>query len=88
MGDEAVNDLSNVLKKFSFWGTQPVPAIEEKVEETVNEPIEPDKSTSEIRQEPYNLPEGFEWNTLDIDDSAVVSCTVELSYSFTCIKPH
>lgn len=73
MAEEAIESLANSLKKFTFWGTQPVPAIEENVDEAVNEPIELDKPSSEVRQEPYNLPEGFEWNTLDIDDSEVVS---------------
>ena len=35
-------------------------------------PIEEDKDVSEIRQEPYTLPPGFEWDTLDITDPKVV----------------
>lgn len=73
MDGDAMEGLTNALKKFTFWGTQPVPAIEEKVEETVNGPIEPEKPVSEIRQDPYHLPDGFEWNTLDIDDPETVS---------------
>lgn len=73
MAEEAIESLANSMKKFTFWGTQPVPAIEEKVAETINEPIEPEKPVTEIRQESFNLPEGFEWNTLDIDDPEIVS---------------
>ena len=81
MAEEAIESITNSLKKFTFWGTQPVPAIEEKIEESVNEPIEPDKPISEVRQEPYNLPDGFEWNTLDIDDPDIVSCCLSVPFS-------
>jgi len=39
---------------------------------TSNEPIEADKQTAEIRQEPYSLPDGFQWDTLDLNDPLVV----------------
>ncbi|KAG8313076.1 glycylpeptide N-tetradecanoyltransferase [Homalodisca vitripennis] len=39
---------------------------------TVNEPIEPEKSLAEIRQEPYSLQEGFQWDTLNLDDPLVL----------------
>ena len=29
-------------------------------------PVVPDKTPEEIRQEPYNMPAGFEWSTVDI----------------------
>lgn len=32
--------------------------------------IEPDKDA--IREEPYSLPQGFSWDTLDLGDPAVV----------------
>lgn len=32
--------------------------------------IEPDKDN--IREEPYSLPQGFSWDTLDLGDPAVV----------------
>jgi len=38
-----------------------------------NEPIEGDKSLEELRQEPYSLPAGFCWDSLDIDNPIVVS---------------
>ncbi len=44
---------------------------DEKIES--NEAIEADKPSSEIRQEPYSLPGGFHWDTLDINDPMVVS---------------
>lgn len=33
--------------------------------------IEPDKDS--IREEPYSLPQGFSWDTLDLGNPAVVS---------------
>lgn len=33
--------------------------------------IEPDKDG--IREEPYSLPQGFSWDTLDLGNAAVVS---------------
>lgn len=40
---------------------------------TANEPIEQDKPLSEIRPEPYTLPQGFVWDTLSIDNPQTVS---------------
>ncbi|XP_014281224.1 glycylpeptide N-tetradecanoyltransferase 2 [Halyomorpha halys] len=57
-------------KQYQFWSTQPVPRMDEKI--TVCGPIEPDKPVSEIRQEPYSLPEGFTWDTLILDDPLVL----------------
>jgi len=39
--------------------------------------IEPDKSESEIRHEPYSLPQGFHWDTINIGDPIQVT-----------LKPH
>lgn len=44
---------------------------DEKV--TTNEPIEPNVPVDQIRQEPYSLPDGFGWDTLDLDNADVVS---------------
>ncbi|XP_031560951.1 glycylpeptide N-tetradecanoyltransferase 2-like [Actinia tenebrosa] len=57
-------------KKYKFWDTQPVPKLDEEVREFG--PIEEDKPTSEIRQECYSLPDGFEWDTLDISNPDVL----------------
>ncbi|KAG5887318.1 hypothetical protein JTB14_006462 [Gonioctena quinquepunctata] len=57
-------------KSYQFWSTQPVPKMDEKI--TVNEAIEPDKELSEIRSEPYTLPDGFMWDTLKLDEPLVL----------------
>ncbi|XP_066597407.1 glycylpeptide N-tetradecanoyltransferase 1 [Prorops nasuta] len=55
-------------KSYQFWSTQPVPRMEENF--SCNEPIEPDKTS--VREEPYSLPAGFQWDTLNLDDPLVL----------------
>ena len=57
-------------KTFEFWSTQPVPKIDEEV--TTNEAISADIPIDKLRHEPYSLPAGFAWDTLNIDDPLVV----------------
>lgn len=59
-----------VQKSFKFWSTQPVPKFDEKIEK--NEAIEADKPVAEIRQDPYALPDGFKWETLDLNNESVL----------------
>lgn len=58
-------------KSYKFWSTQPVPKFDEKIEKS--EAIEPNKSISEIRAEPYALPDGFKWETLNINDPLILT---------------
>jgi glycylpeptide N-tetradecanoyltransferase len=75
--------LEEAKKAHPFWDTQPVPKLTgwdsescvnleddvQLVEESG--PLEPiDK---EIRQEPFKLPDGFEWSTINVDDPAQVA---------------
>lgn len=53
-----------------FWGTQPVPRIDETPERS--EPIEPNKTSDQVRALPYDLPEGFVWDTLVINDDSIL----------------
>jgi len=53
-------------KTYEFWETQPVPKLDEEIDENVNEAVEPDKDN--VRQEPYSLPTGFVWDTLNLQD--------------------
>ncbi|RZB54391.1 glycylpeptide N-tetradecanoyltransferase 2, partial [Asbolus verrucosus] len=62
--EEALN------KSYQFWNTQPVPKMDEKI--TVNEAIEPDREIAEIRAEPYSLPDGFTWDTLNLNEPLVL----------------
>lgn len=44
--------------------------LDEKI--TANEAIEADKAVTEIRVEPYSLPDGFQWDTLNLDEPLVL----------------
>lgn len=59
-----------IHKNYKFWSTQPVPKMDEKI--IVNEPIEADKKVTDIRQDPYSLPDGFKWDTINIDEPLVL----------------
>eukprot|EP00571_Detonula_confervacea_P003580 CAMPEP_0172313478 /NCGR_PEP_ID=MMETSP1058-20130122/20264_1 /TAXON_ID=83371 /ORGANISM="Detonula confervacea, Strain CCMP 353" /LENGTH=488 /DNA_ID=CAMNT_0013027135 /DNA_START=44 /DNA_END=1506 /DNA_ORIENTATION=- len=45
-----------------------------------HKPIIPDKPQSELRQEPYNMPKGFEWSEVDITDPAQRTEVYDLLY--------
>lgn len=53
---------------------------DEKIDE-VGE-IEPDKD--HVREEPYSLPSGFEWDTIDLGDKSQV--IFDLNYTLTLLK--
>ncbi|XP_061443747.1 glycylpeptide N-tetradecanoyltransferase 2 isoform X3 [Rhineura floridana] len=55
-------------RKYQFWDTQPVPKLSEVI--TSHGAIEPDKDN--IRLEPYSLPQGFTWDTLDLSNAEVL----------------
>lgn len=59
----AVND-----KEHKFWNTQPVPNLNDTVSEFG--PIDPNVDVTTVRQEPYNMPAGFEWSDIDVNDPA------------------
>ena len=59
------------MRSHKFWSTQPVPKLDEDI--TTNEAIERDIPLEKLRQEPYSLPEGYHWDTLNLDDPVVVN---------------
>lgn len=70
MGLGKAEDAAAADAKHKFWATQPVSKFSEQSDPSLNGPIEADKPVSEIRAEPYGLPAGFEWSTLDITQPA------------------
>lgn len=58
-------------KSYKFWSTQPVPKLDEKIQ--ANEHIEPHKDIAEIRPNPYALPDGFTWDTLNLNEPLVLT---------------
>lgn len=69
--DAAKTPQDAMHKSFKFWSTQPVPKFDEVVEK--NEAIEANKEVSEIRAEPYALPDGFKWETMKLDDPLILA---------------
>ena len=67
------DDASGAAATHLFWDTQPVPKLDEAIEDAqINDVIEPNKDHAAIRQEPYAMPEGFAWSDLDVTDESVL----------------
>ena len=58
-----------------------MPKIDEDVK--ANEAIEEDVDQERLRQEPLSLPNGFKWDTINIDDPLVVSGMTDMYFSLT-----
>jgi glycylpeptide N-tetradecanoyltransferase len=65
--DAGVSTASREEERRAFWDTQPMPHGEQS--QLSEGPIVPDKKPEEIRPEPYNVPRGFEWSTVDFMDA-------------------
>ncbi|XP_039991510.1 glycylpeptide N-tetradecanoyltransferase 1-like isoform X2 [Xiphias gladius] len=59
---------------YRFWDTQPVPRLDGNI--TTHGPIA--EGEVSVRKEPYSLPQGFSWDTLDLSSPAVLTelCTL------------
>ncbi|KAF8032527.1 hypothetical protein BT93_D1436 [Corymbia citriodora subsp. variegata] len=61
-------------KRHEFWETQPIWQFKDIGDTSLPEgPIELPTPLSEVKQEPYNLPNLYEWITCDIDSEEI--CT-------------
>mmetsp|Transcript_4720 Transcript_4720/g.9572 ORF Transcript_4720/g.9572 Transcript_4720/m.9572 type:complete len:468 (-) Transcript_4720:302-1705(-) len=58
----------DVEKQHKFWNTQPVLQLKEEVDQKENSAIDTKTTLADIRQEPLNMPAGFEWKAFDIMD--------------------
>lgn len=56
-----------VERPHPFWDTQPVPSMEAEYGQDSG-PIDDIKNPDEVRDEPYPLPDAFEWYTCNVDD--------------------
>jgi len=56
-------------KEHKFWNTQPV--LQEELKEEEYGPIEV-QTVDDIRKEPYNMPAGFEWCSVDVTNDAEI----------------
>jgi len=59
----------HVERPHPFWDTQPVPSMEAEYGQDSG-PIDDLKNPDEVRDEPYPLPDQFEWCTCNVDDDA------------------
>ena len=59
-------------QSHKFWDSQPMPKLATllrgPLEDSSAGPLDPLKTVEEVRQTPYNLPAGFEWLDVDIND--------------------
>jgi glycylpeptide N-tetradecanoyltransferase len=60
-------------QEWRFWHTQPVPSIGTRITSENNGPVEENKPVDQLRQEPYNLPDGFTWDEIDVLDDEQVN---------------
>ncbi|CDP21474.1 unnamed protein product [Coffea canephora] len=59
-------------QKHKFWETQPVGQFKDVGNSSLPEgPIELPTPSSEVKQEPYNLPNSYEWSTCDMGSDEV-----------------
>ena len=74
-------NISNLNQKITRLGLQnQIPDLNQKILSVVfdeqivagNEPIEANKPHDDLRHEPYTLPEGFHWDTLNLNDPLVL----------------
>jgi glycylpeptide N-tetradecanoyltransferase len=62
-----LDHLTPLYDSHDFWDSQPVPKAYEIVnEDTLDKPIDLEKTPADVKQEPYNLPQGFHWANVDI----------------------
>ncbi|KAK3005949.1 hypothetical protein RJ639_017652 [Escallonia herrerae] len=63
-----VQESLSLAKRHKFWETQPVGQFKDLGDTSLPEgSIEPPTSLSKVKQEPYNLPNLYEWITCDME---------------------
>ncbi|XP_022030341.1 glycylpeptide N-tetradecanoyltransferase 1 [Helianthus annuus] len=63
-----VQDTLTLSQRHKFWETQPVGQFKDLNDTSLpGGPIEPPTPISEVKQEPYNLPNLYDWVTCDIN---------------------
>lgn len=65
-------------KKHAFWSTQPVVQFGAEGGPAEDGPVDVLKTVADVRPDPYNLPDAFEWCTCDLSDDKVTMEVYEL----------
>lgn len=78
MGGELNEAQKKTMNDYKFWKTQPVPAIDETIEQ--EGPIHGQKTPDDIPDEPYQLIPEFEWCTMDLDVTTQLDEVYQLLY--------
>ena len=73
MNSKSTKDMSS----YKFWQTQPVTRFDEKPTPEQSGPISIIK-VEDVRKDPYPLPKGYEWSTLDLENDGEVKELYEL----------
>ena len=61
--------VEQLYDTHDFWDSQPVPKSTDQVnDEDFNKPIDEVKTVSDIRQEPLEIPAGFHWSNINIEN--------------------
>lgn len=72
LNKEAASSSEVTQQEYKFWGTQPVPKLDEEIKD-YNGPIEPEKKIEDVPDHPQPLVGGFTWCTLDIDNDETLT---------------
>ena len=59
------HNKNEIKSEYKFWSTQPVPQFNKECEVKFGE-IWKDHKVEDLRKEPFDLPEGFEWKDVDM----------------------
>ncbi|KAI8529692.1 hypothetical protein RHMOL_Rhmol12G0244500 [Rhododendron molle] len=71
---QRVQESLSLAKRHKFWETQPVGQFKDLGDPSLPEgPIEPPTPLLEVKQEPYNLPNLYEWITCDMNSEDMCS---------------
>ena len=64
---KAIDNMIPLYDSHDFWDSQPVPKAYEVVDQNMyDKQIDVFKTPSDVKQDPYNLPQGYWWANIDI----------------------
>ena len=68
-GKKQIKKLAPLYDTHDFWDTQPVPhSTDEPTEDDFDKAIDVDKTVDDIRAEPLDIPAGFFWSNVNMED--------------------